>query len=366
MGYQDGLLARRDVRRTPPHLGTYALVDDRWQAVTIRKFLAHRYLLGRVRIASVLLDESDKQLKQFDEATRVALSRGWPNTWTPLEEKEGERPAEAESLLTIYRALMASFQDRTDEAISGLRMVLATGAVAHLEARALQFLAQILYLQYQVEREIGNAQQAKVLEKDCRELCDRGFRDYAGYSWSRSLTYLLHVALGILDYGDGNAMSARVHLKLALEHHNQVKTECDRGVNHNVGMAHMTLGYVDQEQAHCEGAIAHYRAATRMLGGVYLASAYSFLSSALLNAGNARQAKKMAERGVKRCRDQSERSPCLDDLKVNLAAATISLGDTKTGRRLLEEVVTRGVHEEKRRQAGDWLVQLEQRSRGSG
>src|SRR5713101_1777248 len=240
-----------------------------------------------VALKSVLLDQSDKQLVALDRKVRRDLARGFPNEWTPPNASFLEVSDEAEHLLSIYHSLFLSNHGQIREALSLLENVLGKATVVHLHARARQILAQLLYSESISERSAGRIQEADRFDNECRKVCDQGLREISGQVWARSVTHMLHVALGILDYHQGNRATAKLHLLKSIDEYSEVKSEYDKS-NPNIAVGYYYLGVLANESRNYREGATYLAKAVRQLPAHLVPNAYSQQACALLRMGDFR------------------------------------------------------------------------------
>ena len=308
---------------------------------------------------SVLLDESDSDLKNFDCRLRRSLATGWPYKWTPLPEVNRLLSVAEQVLIQVYQGIHLSYVDKWDESMHYFRQIGDQDTAAHLKGRALGSLVQMLYIQTLSLRGEKRNIEANDSERECRERCESVFNMYGDYPWSRNITYVAHAALGILDYHAGELMTAMLHLKKAREEYAEVHTRYDRHITTNIGFIDLYLGHRYYDEKRMDEAQEHYEAALGELDEPVRPSACAFLASILLTQGKMRKARGLLLKALRRYGKVIKGRPVADELKCHLAAANVSLGRKTVAVEILRDVVLNGVDEQRKAYARKLLGTLQ-------
>lgn len=306
---------------------------------------------------SILLDKSDRRLRQLDRRIRRALARGVPSRWSPPSEGVLEPEREGRSLLDIYESLFLSNLGNWQEAAGLLKRVLTNSQTSHIRARALQMLCQILYTESINMRAEGKTQPAEELDKQCRELCVAALPELESQPWVGAVRHVLHGALGVLDYYSGEKATAEIHLNKALEEYASIRTGYDRR-NPSTGVVYFHLGLLANERCDYESGVKYHSLAVRELPEHLKMNALSDLSCALLRLGLIRRARKYARRGL-RAASRSNSPESIDRLKGYLSEAELRLGNLAAAKRLINESAGTGLEAEWKRKARGWIESLE-------
>ena len=243
---------------------------------------------------SVLFDKRDATLRRLDRRIRRSLAKGFPGRWTPPTSGLLSTPDET-GLLHIYKSL---FLSDPQESLNELRHVFTAEGAAQIRARALSLLVQSLCMISINERGEGQTQRAEHTEKECRQLCDNGFREFNEQHWSKAIASVLHAVLGSLDYHAGDALNARLHFTNALEAHRVAR---DSYARHNpaIGLVYLCLGNLSRDMRDYEAADKYYRAATKLMPSGSQANVYAYRASVLIALRRQREARRVLHSAMK-------------------------------------------------------------------
>jgi len=305
---------------------------------------------------SVLFDKSSPTLRLLDRQIRRALSRGYPDDWSPPTFTVGDQTVESRALIAIYHALYASERDDWQLAVAELRSVNSNDLSEHVRARAHQLLVQILYTNSLFMMAEEDLNSSETLERECRELAVHALTAYPGYPWTAAVTHVCHAALGTLDFYVGDVESSLIHLRMALAEFNEIGDRQERKNRQNVGFVNLCYGSIAEGRGDVIGASEWYSKAIANLSGGPQLSAYCYLGAALLKAKDPKGARSLMRKALREGTQQRASEIVLDRVRGFLAEASIQLHDDQTAEQLLRESLSSGPDSPWKVRAAAWLA----------
>ena len=291
----------------------------------------------RLNPSSMLLGEPDRSLIRLDRRLRRAVNGASRDDLERVAAAPGSTAPGGSSLALIYAAVAAWYRREWDAAMADLRTAIGATEIPFLRARAIQILVYLLFMSADEERDSDKPSLAEAHEKECRELCERAFKEFAGFAWSAPVFAVLETALGVLDYPQ-ERFTSRLHLSKALKADSQAHRDMAVFCPGCLGFAYLFSGHHSLHEGDAATAARHYEDAARELSGDLRMHATVFQMEAISRTGDFARLKRVAARAMRHIPAGARDGPHAIEAKRFLAQAYIRSGDLEKGGRMLQEV----------------------------
>src|SRR5262245_35186193 len=206
---------------------------------------------------SMLLGEPDRALIRLDRRLRRTANGASRVDLQRLAAASGSPAPGGPSLALIYAAVAAWYRREWDAAMADLRTAIGTTEIPFLRARAIQILVYLLFMSVDEERDTDKQSLAEAHERECRELCERAFKEFAGFAWSAPVISTLETALGVLDYPK-DRFTSRLHLGKALKVERWARRDLMVFCPGCLGFAYLFSGHHSLHDGDAATAARHY------------------------------------------------------------------------------------------------------------
>ena len=285
----------------------------------------------------MLLETSDRSLLRLDRSLRRTAAARLLDAPPATADLPSASIPGGRSLTLIYTAVAAWYRSEWEAAMADLRASIAATEIPFLRARATQMLVYLLFMSCDEERDGNQAAQAEAHEKECRELCERGLKEYGGAAWSGPVLGVLETALGVLDF-PGDRFTSRLHLGRALKTEGWARRDIATFCAGCLGFASLYMGHHCLQDDDAVAAARHYEKAAGDLFGALRLHASIYLLEALSRSEDFKQVGRVARRTLRRTPAGERSGFQAVEVKRYLAQALIKMGRPNRAEPILREI----------------------------